>query len=305
MKNMKVPALKILFAIILLNYSCKKPEEQKALLAIKTQTTQEKIPQPLSKQFKDYWYAGDAEITSYALEQARYGELRSGTAVLIYVTEELLPQVQVKADNANPTNVPVLKLNATKKFNTGIYPYSIMQSTFYPVANNSHALKVSSSMQEWCGHVYAQLNNRNDFEITSHSYFQGEADENFKMDKAILENELWTQLRIDPKSLPIGNISIVPALEFIRMKHLALKPYKANAKLNNNSYTIVYEELNRTLTINFNPTFPFDISSWEETFNSGGKILTSKATRLKTIKTPYWQKNSNAYEVLRDTLRLK
>lgn len=39
---------------------------------------------PLSKEFKSYWYNNEAEITSYKLDQARYGEMRSGTAVLIY-----------------------------------------------------------------------------------------------------------------------------------------------------------------------------------------------------------------------------
>ena len=95
---------------------------------------------PLSEEFKKYWYAGNAEITSYKLEQARYGELREGTSVLIYVTEPFLPEVQVKADRSNSTNIPVLKLNATKKYLTGIYPYSIMSSTFYPVDDNRHAI---------------------------------------------------------------------------------------------------------------------------------------------------------------------
>ena len=112
---------------------------------------------PLSDEFKAYWYAGEAEITSYKLEQARYGELRDGNAVLIYVTEPFLPKEQVKANNNNPENISVLKLNATKKFLTGIYPYSIMSSTFYPVHDNQHALKTSLSVQEWCGHVYSSL----------------------------------------------------------------------------------------------------------------------------------------------------
>ena len=67
----------------------------------------------LSEEFKKYWYAGEAEISSYQLEQARYGEIRKGTAVLIYVTEDFLPKKQVKADYQNTNNVPVLKLNAT------------------------------------------------------------------------------------------------------------------------------------------------------------------------------------------------
>ena len=55
-----------------------------------------------NQQFKDYWYAGKAEITSYKLEQSRYGELRDGKAVLVYVTEPFLPKAQVKADQKNP-----------------------------------------------------------------------------------------------------------------------------------------------------------------------------------------------------------
>lgn len=215
----------------------------------------------------------------------------------------------MKADRQNPNNIPVLKLNATKNFNTGIYPYSIMQSTFYPVSNNKHAIKVSSSIQEWCGHVYMQLNNKEQFEIMSHSYFESEADQNFKLEKAILENELWTQLRIDPKSLPTGDLQIIPSLEFTRLKHAPVKAYKASAKLSNHSYSINYPELERTLTISFNPNFPHDILGWEETFKSGfgsnAKTLTTKATKLKTIKSAYWGKKSKQDEVLRDTLQLK
>ena len=261
-----------------------------------------------ASEFKTYWYAGEAEISSYKLEQWRYGEMREGTAVLVYVTEDFLPDVQVKANYQNANNIPVLKLNAIKKFNTGVYPYSIMQSTFYPVSNNKHALKVSSSMQEWCGHVYAQLNNRKQFEIMSHSYFEGEADKNFKLDKAILENELWLKLRIDPKSLPTGDLKIIPSFEYLRLKHKTIKTYEASASLTGNTYSISYSELKRTLSITFNPEFPFDILSWEESFESGfgpnAKVLTTKATKLKTIKSPYWQKNSNKDEMLRQTLKL-
>ena len=262
-----------------------------------------------SQAFKDYWYKGQAEITSYKLEQARYGELRDGKAVLIFVTENFLPEKQVKADRQNDANIPVLKFNATKKFNTGIYPYSIMQSTFYPVSNEQHALKVSSSMQEWCGHVYSQLNNREQFEIVSHSYFESEADQHLKLDKAILENELWAQLRIDPKSLPVGSIDIIPNFEFLRLTHVAFKSYKATAKLSENTYTLNYPDLNRRLTINFNDTFPYNILGWEESFKSGfgsnAKTLTTTATKLKTLNSAYWGKNSNADEGLRKILQLE
>lgn len=266
----------------------------------------------LTNEFKKYWYAGNAEITSYELEQVRYGEIRDGKAVLIYVTEPFLKEKQVKADGQNPDNIPVLKLNTTKKYLTGIYPYSIMSSTFYPVHNNQHALKVSFSAQEWCGHVYAQLNNKDKFEIMSHSYFETEADQSFSLEKAILENELWNLIRINPAHLPEGDLDIIPSLEYIRLSHKDLKPYKAKATLtmksNINSYEITYPELERTLTINFSADFPYTIEGWSDSFKGGygpnAQILTSKAKKIKTIKTPYWEQNHNKDLYLRDSLGL-
>lgn len=288
--------------------SCKEKTTEN-FLAINTKLAPSVINiESTSPEFNNYWYKGEAEITSYELEQARYGEIRKGKAVLIYVTEDFLPNKQVKADGQSSKNISVLKLNATKKFNTGVYPYSIMQSTFYPVANNQHALKVSSSMQEWCGHVYSQLNNRTQFEINSYSYFESEGDKNFKLDKSVLENDLWTQLRINPKSLPTGNIQIIPSFEYLRLRHVPLQAYKAIATLTNGTYTLSYPGLNRALSIHFNTNFPFDILSWEESFKSGfganAKVMSTKATILKTIKSPYWNKNSNTDEVLRKTLLL-
>lgn len=301
----------ITFCILL--HSCNEVKTGKTTLKaeissvspIKKTTLPAKEP---SAQFRSYWFDGKAEITSYQLEQVRYGEIRNGKSVLIYVTEDFLPQKQVKADVQDPNNIPVLKLNGTKKFNTGIYPYSIMESTFYPIANNQHAIKVSSSIQEWCGHVYAQLNNKEQFDITSHSYFASESDQKFSVPKTVLENELWSKIRIDPTSLPTGNISVIPSLEYSRLKHLEIKAYKAIATLekkdNLSIYSIDYPNLKRQLTINFETNFPHQIIEWTETYVDGGKQMTTKATKIKTLKTAYWGKNSNADLPLRDELQL-
>lgn len=266
----------------------------------------------LSQEFKDYWYSGTAEITSYELEQARYGEIRTGKAVMIYVTEPFLKDKQVKADNASSDNVPVLKLNATKKYLTGIYPYSIMTSSFYPVYDNQHALKVSFSAQEWCGHVYAQINNKEAFQVMSRSYFESEGDQDFNLKKTVLENELWNKLKIDPENLPQGTHQIIPSLEYVRLSHKELKAYDAEATLTNSdgfyTYEITYPELERSLSITFGNAFPYPIESWSETSKSGfgpdAQILTSKATKIKTINAPYWQKNHNKDLYLRDSLGL-
>ncbi len=279
----------------------------------KSLVTEVKRPKKkLSEAFKDYWYAGNAEITSYRLEQARYGEIRDGHAVLIYVTEPFLPEKQVKADGGNPENVSVLKLNATKKYLTGIYPYSVMSSTFYPVYDNQHAIKTSLSMQEWCGHVYSQINNRDQFEYTSHSYFESEADQNITLEKDIMENELWNKIRINPDDLPQGKLKVIPSLEFARLRHKELKAYDVTANLTTendiSTYTINYPSLERSLSINFTTDFPHSIESWTESYKSGfgpkARQMTTKATRLKSIKTAYWGQNSNEDLVLRDSLGL-
>jgi len=302
-------------AIILVwfSQSCKQQTIEKTSdIAMNTEIADLEVKKSISEEFKKYWYAGEAEITSYKLEQARYGEIREGNAVLIYVTEPFHKQKQVKADGNNTDNIPVLKLNSTKNYLTGIYPYSIMNSSFYPVHDDSHAIKVSFSSQEWCGHVYAQLNNRDNYEITSHSYFESENDSDYNLSKDILENELWNKIRINPKGLPIGKLKIIPSLEYIRLSHKELKAYYANVSLTEENdlttYEINYTELNRTLKINFTTKFPHTIESWSDSFKDGygskAKILKSTGTKMKSIKSPYWRKNSNEFLPLRDSLGL-
>ncbi len=306
----------ISISLLLIVASCKeKAQVDKTEMALNTAietAADTKKTNPISEEFKAYWYAGEAEITSYQLEQARYGELREGSSVLIFVTEPFLAEKQVKADGSRPDNIPVLKLNSTKNYLTGIYPYSIMSSSFYPVQDNGHAVKVSFSSQEWCGQVYAQLNNRENFEVMSHSYFETEADQSLKLEKTTLENELWNKIRVNPEGLPTGALKIIPSMEYIRLSHKQLKAYDATAVLNNedalSTYEINYPELDRTLSIQFSTAFPHMIEGWSESFKSGygsnAKILTSTAKKVKTIKSPYWQKNSNRFLPLRDTLGL-
>ncbi len=306
----------ILVLLLLTFPSCKeKTRGDNTEMALNTaieKVADTKTTRSISEEFKAYWYAGEAEITSYKLEQARYGELREGSSVLIFVTEPFLAQKQVKADGNRPDNIPVLKLNSTKNYVTGIYPYSIMSSSFYPVQDNGHAVKVSFSSQEWCGQVYAQLNNRETFEVLSHSYFETEADQRLTLEKTTLENEVWNKIRIHPEGLPVGTLQIIPSMEYIRLSHKELKAYSATATLTEeeaqSTYVLTYPELGRTLSIQFTTAFPHTIEGWTESFKSGygsnAKVLTSTGKKVKTIKSPYWQKNSNRFLPLRDTLGL-
>lgn len=311
--SLEIFGILLIFSWILFTSCQEKAAENKGELLAENDT--EKVTttkNELSKEFKKYWYAGNAEITSYKLEQARYGELREGKAVKIFVTEPFLKDKQVKADGNNADNIPVLKLNSTKNYLTGIYPYNIMTSSFYPVHDNSHAIKLAFSSQEWCGQVYAQLNNREQFEVASHSYFETEADENIHLSKTNLEDEIWNRIRVNPSALPVGGIELIPSLEFVRLTHKQLKGYKAKATLTStdglSTYQITYPQLERTLSINFTEAFPYTIESWSDSFIGGyganAQTLTSKATKIKRIKTPYWRQNGNKDLHLRDSLEL-
>jgi hypothetical protein len=263
----------------------------------------------LSQAFNAYWYAGNAEITSYKLSQERYGQLREGTAVTIFVTEEFLPEKQVKADRSSEENIPVLKLNRTKKFLTGIYPYSIMTSTFTPVNKTENALKVTNSVQEWCGQVYMQLNNKSEYQIKSYSYFENEGDQSLQLKKDWLEDEIWSLIRIHPEELPTGDIMMIPSFESIRLRHKEIKAYTAFANLKQgdsiSSYSLNYPNLQRELKIYFQSEFPYQIEKWEEINGaSNTESLKTTATRLKTIKTAYWEQNNNKDVILRDSLGL-
>ena len=261
-----------------------------------------------SPEFNKYWYAGKAEISSYKLTQVRYGEIHEGMAVNIFVTEDFLPEKQVKADNQSDRNIAILKLNSTKNYTTGIYPYSLMTSTFSPIDINKKAIKISFSAQEWCGNTFVQLNNKNDFQIDFYSYFESNADRKINLDKNILENEIWNLARISPKSLPVGKFQMIPSFEYLGLNHKEFKAYDAISKLEENEnfivYTIQYPNLERTLTIKLLNEFPYTIESWEETFPSRGKMLTTKAELFKTIKSAYWSKNGVADIVERKLLGL-
>lgn len=268
---------------------------------------------------RDYWYAGKAELTRYTLSQARYGELHPGEAVLIFVTEPFLKDKQVKHEFGSGVKATsVLKLNLTKNFFTGIYPYSIMTSIFTPIDfKNMTTLKVTSSVQDWCGQTFMQLNARDGgFHVESRSYFQRDADEDFELEGALLEDEVWTRLRLAPQSLPTGQIKIIPSAEYARLGPFDLKALEATATMQTvgaakhlSTYTIDYQEINRKLVIRFERDFPHRIVGWEETrmsgFGADAKVLTTTAEKTDSMMIDYWSRHKLADAPLRDKLGIK
>lgn len=52
----------------------------------------------MDRTFWSHWGDGQAEISAYELTYPRYGALRSGVAVAIFVTEPFSYEARVKAD---------------------------------------------------------------------------------------------------------------------------------------------------------------------------------------------------------------
>lgn len=259
----------------------------------------------LSQEFKQHWFDGYAEINSYALIQSRYGEQRNGSAVLIYVTEDFLADEQVKANQKSSTTIPVLKSNRTKNFRTGIYPYSIMSSSFSSLRKGHPLIKSAASIQEWCGQSYLQLNTKEDkMALISHSYFEGEADQEVSLPNTISEDELWNRVRFSPENLPTGEFDLLPSLEGIRLNHISAKIVTAKGELEEGKYTLTIAAHKRKLILYFSSEFPYTIEGWEEHYTSKGNAYSSIAKRIHTERRQYWRENNKASENLRTPFKL-
>ncbi|MGE9271321.1 MAG: septum formation inhibitor Maf [Verrucomicrobiales bacterium] len=262
-----------------------------------------------SKQIRDFWFAG-AEINSYELSQSRYGESRPGHAELIFVTEPFLLEKQVKDESGRGESTDVLKLNALTTFNTGIYSYRTMTSTFRPIEMERfpHALKSATSIQDWCGHAYQQMNYRDgEWSSELRSYFESFGDQDLTLGEAFLEDELWITLRLNPEEgLPIGKCAVIPGALFTRFHHQPISIQQAEGKLfrkNNQSiYVLSYSALGRSLSITFDTDFPHIIREWKEVTPKG---TTTAVLKKRLMNSNYWSLNKPEDSKLREQLGLE
>ena len=137
-------------------------------------------PEPTTSEvgFDARWQDGRAELDGYRYSIVRYGELRQGQAVMIFVTEPWSESKRVKVEDASRTpadTFEALKLNLVRDFQTGIYDYNTMLSLFVRTRDFS-PVEVSFTSAEWCGHVYHKV--RFDHDMVSEelrSYFEDES----------------------------------------------------------------------------------------------------------------------------------
>ncbi len=315
----------LLFTILLFSISCSKAPETSTDIDTSASSYAKTVVNNFgetSAKLSDYWYQGKAEITRYELQQNRYQDVHPGEAVMIFVTEDFLTDKQVKNDHyQNPNSIPILKTNMLRKFATGIYDYSMMTSVFTPVNTQEHpaTLKVSTSSQEWCGHTYMQVNKqKKGYKMTLHSYFENEADQVKSVDDAILEDELFNRIRINPEMLPTGSVEILPSTMVVRLLHLPFKPIEATTRLTDYQgtdfegkelkvYQINYPSLRRKVEIVFENEAPHKIVGWKDAYPSAfdQQVRTTIAKATKTIMSKYWGQNALANMPLRRELGLE
>ncbi|HKD10845.1 MAG TPA: hypothetical protein VKE50_02175 [Thermoanaerobaculia bacterium] len=193
--------------------------------------------------FWKQWGDGKAELSGYDLTFPRYGELRKGMAVAVFVTETFSESLRVKSDpgrHPKSDEYPVLKLNLVQDFSTGIYDYNLLTSTFValtPVNGRpaGSVTKVSFSSQEWCGNMYGQLLlDAGSARLASHSYFDGEADQIRTLpvpDDALSADALllWARGLAAPAVAPGGRIeaTLVKSLRTARLTHQPVETLRA------------------------------------------------------------------------------
>lgn len=270
--------------------------------------------------FWDHWGDGQAELDGYALTQSRYGELRQGEAVLIYVTETFTDQQRVKSDGGHPDEYPVLKLNDSRRFQTGIYDYRVMTSAWVRLDGGQPlglGPKVSTSVQEWCGHAWLQLLvDPGRYRLSQHSYFDGEADRETqgKVEPGGLLGDVLPILvrGLAGELLAPGEREELPYLGRLldaRFRHV--DPGWSTATLSRSAttspvdtpsgpvpaWTWTLEEKDLTTTYYVEEAEPRRLLRWTHSDGEDARLT-------GTIRTAYWKRNHEGDEALRASLGL-
>jgi hypothetical protein len=272
--------------------------------------------------FYQYWGDGKAEISSFRVVQPRYGELREGYGVLIFVTEDIHRQTFVKVESAETPaadRLYALKLNNILKFKTGIYDYSVMTSVFSAAEGPDHPFelcRVSLSAQEWCGQVFEEVLLRGGrLQGYLNSYFEKEGRQEYELEApATFESEDHLLIRIrELKEAWMAEgeekeLVLLPSLWSFRIKHQGRATMPARlAKGQVGQFSAGGQSLaavpwtleagGEVKTFWVEAAYPRRILGWEDRQGGRGELLA-------TLREPYWQLNHNADTGWRQQLKL-
>jgi hypothetical protein len=273
-------------------------------------------PPPYDQAFWSTWGDCQAELAGYDITITRYNQPLLGIAVTIFVTETFSNKLRVKADpSKHPASdqFPVMKLNLVKDYQTGIYDYNEMTSSFValqPVNGRAAGspTKTSFSRQEWCGNTYHQLLfDPKSIRAARHSYFDGDADRQRDLDYpsgGVAEDTLllWARGMAAP-SLASGESHTVPLLPSLpAMKGIEAvwstaalfrspRPQSIVVPAGTFAVEVMLVRLpdRETRTFYGEKAPPHRVVKWESSTGEHAELL--KSDRMK-----YWQMNAEGYE---------
>ncbi|MDQ3015124.1 MAG: hypothetical protein M3R25_00140 [Bacteroidota bacterium] len=264
------------------------------------------IPEIDQKTFSKYWLQGKAEISSYHLQQAFNEKVYEGKVTLLYMVEDfsLAKQVELKNPEMYKNDlVRVMKLISSKHFITGVSDNQLMTSIFTPLDYqiHPHSLKLTGGIQDWSGQSFFQSNFKgNRYEVRQFSNLADVGDKDYTLVSTMLEDEIWTRIRVAPNTLPIGEIKITPSADYLLLMHGENKVYSPTAVLTivngDYVYTIIYQEVKRELEIRFEQRFPYKIVGWKET---KGKNEVTTAELTNATLNDFWNYNQPKDSTLR------
>lgn len=270
--------------------------------------------------FGDYWHDGKAELDGYRLTVSRYGQERSGTAVMIFVTEPFSEGKRVKVNDAGAKpedTFDALKLNLVRDFQTGVYDYNTMTSVFVHSSDFSPS-KITFSSAEWCGHVYSELLfGARDLRSRYFSYFEDETrDGKIEYPRGgVAEDNLFILLRgLRGEYLKAGgkrSIRLMPSSFSSRLAHKELSWVGAEVSRANRTervsvpagsfevmrYTVKIQD-GRTGTFLVESNYPHRIIRWSLSPDVRGELTGSK-------RLAYWKLNHEGEESYREGLGLR
>jgi hypothetical protein len=271
-------------------------------------------------EFETLWYDGQAEVAGYVWKGSRYGEMRTGEAVAIFVTETIGADTHVKLDDPyKGDGVTVLKLNLVRDFQTGIYDYDTTTSVFAEVGA-FRPLRVTFGSQEWCGHVHEVLDVGKKLSLDIRSYFEGESSETTLAwkDGALLGDHLFVWLR----GLRGAPLAPGETKEFAyladgferRLRHAkaewqTVKVTRATASASESVPAGTFPAIVYTLAASdgrsgraaYEEAYPHRLLSWS--WSRGGEVLDS-ATLTGSRRLKYWKLQAEGQESLRAELGL-
>ncbi|WP_221030945.1 hypothetical protein [Actomonas aquatica] len=235
------------------------------------------------------WGDGKAEVTVFAAQEKRYGELRETEVRHIVVREDFAADAQVKADNWQaPGTYPVIKLNQIITVPTGTYRYDQGHSAFWRVSDGQ-LIKFASTTNDSCGLSYKQGNlTAGDWHYRAFTYWEGMSEVDTTAAApvgALTYDELPFKLR----TLDWGKTTLfeAPLLETVidsKADTLAWAPAAFAIQRVPDGWRVTVSHAHGTDRLTFDRESPHTLRRWIRWDGS-------RLERTHTIRLPYWQLN--------------